>query len=707
MAEKVSISKLCRGCMEILDNAESVCPKCGFSKSTYFDDKKKLRLDFILRGKYLVGKSLNSTSYENTYIGWDLSRDNKVVIKEFLPSVLAVREDSSTGNIIVNSEDAIAGFDKTVDDYINKARSIMADDGEIQVVDVFRENGTAYYVLFAGDGDDHYRLNAFSFVDAQVIDDIAKQARPKKAEKAFVQPARASVYGGVSVVPPSPSVNYGAEQQPYTGYRPVGNIAPHVIVDNAVEYRPETVLPSLAESNREAKEREREKELEKKLEKKLEETLQKEFEKRMEKQLEQRKVDNNSVFSFGPRTDVPSQVEESHATQNTVSQPRPVASGNPGTIQGDRRSAYTSIPPVSPVKRETQGVSSQGNSTHYSGTISVNGRIIDSSNPVKNDAPASSASNRKKLSEIRIAGKNLSTIAAMALCAVIVILVIVTLLSKGDDEKEKEVQASNTSTSNTATPVSTVEPEESEITFADAGFEAAVRKSLGITAETKLTYSYVSSVESLDLSKAGLTQIDDLAYFVGLKELKLSNNVLADINVLAQLNNLKRLDLTGCKVSDMSPLSGLSELEYVNVIGNKVADYTVLDNVKLVNGRYCKFYLTFVYHRDDSYDGFSLWSWHTATVGGEFPFTDAGDGTVTTTVEYYLPLTETGFKIKYKDWEEGLDVGYDRWVVFNQNRFEEEITIHLYGGKEEFKVVYSDGSTAEYGVRDADRNDEN
>lgn len=709
MATRVSISKLCRGCMGILDNSEDVCPKCGFDRNKYQTDKKKLRADFILKGQYLVGKALNSTSYENTYIGWNLSKDNKVVIKEFLPSVIAIREDYSTGSVIVNSEDAVAGFDKAVEGYIKKAKMLMGEECPVAIVDVFRENGTAYYVIDVDDVEDDYRVNAFTFVDAQEIDDIVVQSRPKKVDAAYIQPARmgtrTSVYGGIGNVTVSEMENI-SQGQAYIPNRPIGNIAPHVIVDNAVEYRTETVLPSLSESNREAKEREREKELEKKIEKRLEEKLEKEFEKRMEKQLEQRAANNNGVFSFGPRPEAQSQSEESQGMQGGGISQRPVNSSNPGTIQGDRKSAYTSIPPVAPTKKISEGAVEQNNSNRYTGTISVNGKVVDTTNTVAGNEP--NAGNGKKFADIKIAGKSLSTVAAIAICVVIVILVITTLLPKGDEKKEGATQASNTLPSSTTAPMNTIDPDEPEVIFANADFETAARTALNLSGDEKLTQNYASNVEVLDLSNSGLTDISDLTYFTGLKELNLSGNKLPDINVLSQLNKLKSLDLGGCKVTDMSPLSGLPELEYVNVVGNKVADYTVLDNVKLVNGRYCKFYLTYVYHRDDdNYDGYSLWSWHSATIGGEYSFEREEDGTATATVEYYLPLTEVGFKIKYGAWEEGKDVDCDRWVRLNQNKYEEQITIHIHSNEEKFEIIYSDGSSAEYGVNEADRKDEN
>lgn len=731
MAIRVSISKLCRGCMSVLENPENSCPYCGFDKSNYPVDKKKLRVDFILKGKYLVGNAINATPYENTYIAWNLNEDNRVVVKEFLPSGLAIRDDYSTGSVSAISDETVSVFNKAIDAYVEKAKEIMAQDGDNQIIDVFRENGTAYYVMPSVEEDDHYRLRAFTYVDGHDIDRMVEQSRPKKPERVFVQPARSvtrpSVYPEYSEPAPVTQSVYSQEPQPYIPDRPRGNISAHVVLDNRVEYKPETVLPSLAESNREAKEREREKELEKKIEKRIEERL----EKRLEQQMEERINKSNSVFSINPQWangGVPSSTttpvadvsvvdgtdanRDKGAARDAIPTKQESQSAS-ATIQGDRRSAYTSIPPISTGAGSgmaTEGKVSQG---QYRGVINVNGRTFDGNQTAvgtQNNSNSAKKFDKTKLSEIKIAGKSLSTVASFAICAVIIILVITTLISKSGDDKNGQnssVHAANPGTS-APTPTATVYPEGAKVQFNSPEFEEAVRKALKVPDEQEITEPFVASVETLNISNCGLTDVTDLAYFTGLKELDISRNKLNDINMLARLSGLKSLNIEGCKINDLSPLMGLEDLEYVNIVGNKIDDYTPVDNVKLVNGRYCKIYFTYVYHREDGdYDGYSLWSWHSGTIGGEHQFTPVPDGTVTATVEYYVPLEEVGFKIKYNDWEEDKDVDYDRWVKLNQNRYEEQITIHIYSDEERFEVIYSDGTSAEFGVKPTDKYKDN
>ena len=662
--------------MSVLENPENSCPYCGFDKSNYPVDKKKLRVDFILKGKYLVGNAINATPYENTYIAWNLNEDSRVVVKEFLPSGLAVRDDYSTGSVSVISDETISGFNKAIDSYVEKAKEIMSQDGDNQIIDVFRENGTAYYVMPSVEEDDHYRLRAFTYVDGQDIDRIVEQSRPKKPERVFVQPARSvtrpSVYPEYSEPAPIAQSVYSPEPQPYIPDRPRGNISAHVVLDNRVEYKPETVLPSLAESNREAKEREREKELEKKIEKRIEERL----EKRLEQQMEERINKSNSVFSINPQWangGVPSSTTTPVANKPlsegagisydkgaVQDAPQTKQGTQSATIQGDRRSAYTSIPPVSTSASSgtvTEGRVSQG---QYRGVINVNGHTFDGGQPavnVQNSPNTAKKFDKTKLSEIKIAGKSLSTVASFAICAVIIILVITTLISKSGDDKNGQnssVHAANPGTS-APIPTATVYPEGAKVQFNSPEFEAAVRKTLNVPDEQEITEPFVASVETLNISNCGLTDVTDLAYFTGLKELDLSRNKLNDINMLARLSGLKSLNLENCRINDLSPLMGLADLEYLNIIGNKIDDYTPIDNVKLVNGRYCKLYFTYVYHREDGdYAPWSVWMWGTGE-GTDNAFTGTDDFGVYLEYVADVDILDLGFIVRTQDWKKDFD----------------------------------------------------
>ncbi|MCR5608398.1 MAG: protein kinase [Lachnospiraceae bacterium] len=152
MGKGISINKLCRCCMTSRDSADSVCPVCGFDKEWYSTPREHLRLDFILASRYLVGVSLFENDHEISYIGWDLSNNEKVLIKEYYPKVLVAREKSD--EVVVMIENKILAFEERVNQYLYMAEKMSKlDDGTIaKVLDFFIENHTAYMVSEYPDG---------------------------------------------------------------------------------------------------------------------------------------------------------------------------------------------------------------------------------------------------------------------------------------------------------------------------------------------------------------------------------------------------------------------------------------------------------------------------------------------------------------------------------------------------------------------------
>ena len=81
---------------------------------------------------------------------------------------------------------------------------------------------------------------------------------------------------------------------------------------------------------------------------------------------------------------------------------------------------------------------------------------------------------------------------------------------------------------------------------------------------------FTESVESLDLSGRGITDISALSGCSELRELNLSNNPIADVSALALLPKLTSLDLSATGRSDLDNdlLSSLRSLAYLNLENN-------------------------------------------------------------------------------------------------------------------------------------------
>lgn len=81
--------RVCYGCFAEKEPGIP-CPHCGFYEG---DEQPYLALPLgtILNGRYLVGKVLGIGGFGITYLGYDLTLEIKVAIKEYMPSALATR----------------------------------------------------------------------------------------------------------------------------------------------------------------------------------------------------------------------------------------------------------------------------------------------------------------------------------------------------------------------------------------------------------------------------------------------------------------------------------------------------------------------------------------------------------------------------------------------------------------------------------------
>ncbi len=137
--------KLCMGCMKRTKN-EKVCPFCGFDESAPVP-QQFLAPRTNLLDRYLVGRVLSSNGEGTSYLGWDYILECPIVIREFYPETLAVREANSPEISV------ISGCEQTFNEYkisfleywraIARMRDLSAI---VPVYDIFEENNTAYTI---------------------------------------------------------------------------------------------------------------------------------------------------------------------------------------------------------------------------------------------------------------------------------------------------------------------------------------------------------------------------------------------------------------------------------------------------------------------------------------------------------------------------------------------------------------------------------
>ncbi len=130
-----------------------VCPHCGFDPDKY--EKSviyTLPLMTILHGRYLVGKSLGAGGFGITYIGYDLTLQMPVAIKEFYMRSNMFRDSTMTTVVTMTSQNTSdiqlmeSNYRRFREEALTLAR-LNDLPGIVHVYDTFEENNTLYIVM--------------------------------------------------------------------------------------------------------------------------------------------------------------------------------------------------------------------------------------------------------------------------------------------------------------------------------------------------------------------------------------------------------------------------------------------------------------------------------------------------------------------------------------------------------------------------------
>lgn len=147
----MDMDKICFGCFN--ECTTDVCPHCGFVRNSE-QPLLALPLGTILAGRYMTGKVLGMGGFGVTYLGYDLTLQTKVAIKEYLPSGMAARGTDRYTMTVITSNDSdsyVSGQDK----FLEEARILAKLQNVPNIVSVqnyFKENNTAYFVMSYIDG---------------------------------------------------------------------------------------------------------------------------------------------------------------------------------------------------------------------------------------------------------------------------------------------------------------------------------------------------------------------------------------------------------------------------------------------------------------------------------------------------------------------------------------------------------------------------
>lgn len=147
--------RLCMGCMEVYEDKYDICPYCGYKEGAPAKEAIHLAPGTVIGNKYIVGQSIGNGGFGVTYIGWDAVLNQKIAIKEYLPSEFSTRA-MGVSNVTIFTGQKEEQFLSGVNKFMDEARRLAKFKGVSGIVDIhdtFQANNTAYIIMEYIDGE--------------------------------------------------------------------------------------------------------------------------------------------------------------------------------------------------------------------------------------------------------------------------------------------------------------------------------------------------------------------------------------------------------------------------------------------------------------------------------------------------------------------------------------------------------------------------
>lgn len=135
--------------MELFDSQYAVCPHCGYAVGTKAEEAIHIKPGSLLHDRYIIGRVLGYGGFGVTYIAWDGRLEQKVAIKEYLPSEFSTRMPGQLSVTVFNGEKG-EQFQSGIEKFVDEARRLAKfqnEEGIVKIFDSFQENATAYIVM--------------------------------------------------------------------------------------------------------------------------------------------------------------------------------------------------------------------------------------------------------------------------------------------------------------------------------------------------------------------------------------------------------------------------------------------------------------------------------------------------------------------------------------------------------------------------------
>ena len=145
----------CLGCMTEYEQGPISCPYCGYKANMQSESPLHMQPGTMLLDRYLVGKVIGYGGFGVTYIGWDNILQQRVAIKEYLPSEFATRSMGQADVTVFGGNKAqqfADGMAKFVDE-AKRLAQFQQEDGIVRVYNSFEANNTAYIIMEYLDGE--------------------------------------------------------------------------------------------------------------------------------------------------------------------------------------------------------------------------------------------------------------------------------------------------------------------------------------------------------------------------------------------------------------------------------------------------------------------------------------------------------------------------------------------------------------------------